>query len=484
MSFDPSINYYKKMVLSGRLPYPYHYPYLTTAPNLSSQTNNVYISALDNCYYGYEGCKMYNRENNTCHNPSHSTSNNISHNYDPRLEIYNYVAYDKCQSMIQSMVQDPSFAMGFFVVFLVSNIPLAPPLIPQPPLIPISVTPVFAAPRIPASTPLKLPTVNPIVGPIIEPIAIAPCPKNFDPNLIDPWGLLIANDIIWVANVGSGFITRYDLIGRPIAPPINVFGPMANIAQPTSIVYNPNQCGFMIYRERFGAGSTMIIATRDGTINGYNEAVDPFNSIMVVNNTNSVYTGMTLANNTLYVTDFYNKKIDVFDSNFIPITTIPIIDGCESDPMPPEYSPINIAFLCDFLYVAYAKQSNRDGQYEVPGCGHGYINIYRLDGLFIKRFHSRNVLNIPWSMILAPSYFGYPAGSIMVSNFGDGVINIFSSDGSYLSTLADPSGNNIYLEGLHGLVVNPVYDRVIHWTAKPINVCDSCVGSIASRVVV
>lgn len=473
MSFDPSIAYYKNMVMTRQLPYPYHYPYLTLVPNLTNQTNNIYINALDNCYYGYEGAKMYDRINNRCHNPNHSTSNNVSYNYNPHLDKYDYYFYNPYP------VQDPSFILGFLTDTLVSNIPKAPLVIVETTA---PIIPKFAAPKIPAVTPLKLPTFTPPVGPVIQPFPNIQLAKNYDPNLLDPWGILIANDIIWIANVGSGFVTRYDLLGRPVAPPINVFGPLSNIAQPTSIVYNPNQLGFMICRDRLSFSSTMIIATRNGTINAYNENIDALNSVLMINNSNCVYTGMVLVCDTLYVTDFFNKKIDVFDLNFVQITTIPFIDGDDTDPIPLDYSPINVSFLGNHLYVSYAKQDVRNPQFEIAGCGHGYISVYDLNGTFVKRFHSRGVLNIPWSIIYAPSIFGYPAGAIMISNFGDGVINIFGPCGKYLSTLSDSSGNAIYLNGLHGITVNPSYEKYLHWTAKPLDGSDdSFVGSIVCR---
>ncbi len=470
MSFSPPINCYRNMVLSGWLPYPYHYPYLATAPNISNQSTNPYLVALDNPYYGYEGCRMYDRENNLCHNPLHSTSNNISYNHDPYLDKYQYKLYSPIP------VQDPSYALSFQIQFLVSNVlPISVPVEDV-----LMIPPQIHAKRIPAVTPLKIPTINPIQ----LPVELVPVAANYDINLSDPWGILIANDIIWVASAYSGFINRYDLLGRPVAPPINVFGPGGVITKPTSIVYNPNQYGYYIYRERLCVPSMMIVATRDGTIHGYNTQIDPLNSTMVVNNRkhNTVYTGLLLSDNKLYAVDFYNKKIDIFNENFVQITEISMVDRYVEDPLPDDYAPYNIVRIGDFIYVSYTKQNIQFPEYEVAGCGNGYINIYGLDGLFVRRFASKGVLNVPWGMILVPSTFGYPAGSIMVANFGDGLINIFLSNGEYFSTLADSCGNKIYLEGLHGLTVNPSYNKFIHWSAK--SICDepSYIGSISTRL--
>ena len=59
---------------------------------------------------------------------------------------------------------------------------------------------------------------------------------------------------------------------------------MGNIAQPTSIVYNENPKLFKIHKKSFSVHSTFVVATRDGTINGYNFDIDPDNAIMMIDN--------------------------------------------------------------------------------------------------------------------------------------------------------------------------------------------------------
>src|SRR5438067_1067170 len=70
--------------------------------------------------------------------------------------------------------------------------------------------------------------------------------------------------------------------------------------------------------------STIIIATRNGTINGYNAEISG-DSILVVDNceSNTVYTGLEIVDTIIYATDFYNGVIDVYDENFIKLKTYP-----------------------------------------------------------------------------------------------------------------------------------------------------------------
>lgn len=306
--------------------------------------------------------------------------------------------------------------------------------------------------------------------------------RNFDINLLNPWGIVVVNDIVWVANNGAGVITSYNLLGLPLISIINVFGAADNVACPTGIVHNPTN-GFIVMSGRLSGPSTFLIATMDGTINGYNITVDPDNSYVVVDSStnNSVYTGLTIAENCLYVADFYNKKIDTFDLNFTKITNYCFVDECTTDPIPYDYAPFNIVYLCGVLFVLYAKQNPKDNQYEFAGPGNGYISIFTLKGIFIKRFASRGVLDTPWGMVRAPSWFGFPAGAVMVANTGDGIINVFKDDGKFIGRLKDCSFSDICIDGVRGLAHSATCNGIIYWTADSNNMRNSFMGTINSN---
>lgn len=347
---------------------------------------------------------------------------------DPCVEKYDYIHYDL------TPYQDPSCFLGFCTDILVSNF-----------------------------------------------IDIA---KFTDINLLDPWGLLIIKDIIWVANAGTGLLTNYNLLGGSMLSSVNVFGPIGNIAQPTGMVLNCNPDTFPIVNGPIIGPSNILIATRDGTINGYNCSVYPDNSIIIIDNSinNSVYTGLEIVGNVIYAVDFYNQKIDVYDG-YLNKINFPFVDEYSSDPIPGDFSPYNIINIGDYLYVTYARQSPFDNQYELLGRGHGFVSIFTLDGLFVRRFVSRYVLNTPRAVLLAPSWFRYPAGSIMIGNFGDGIINIFLPDGKYLDQLKDEFGNIISIEGLRSLYVSPNFCRTIYWTASSNNLRTAYLGAINTRFI-
>lgn len=321
--------------------------------------------------------------------------------------------------------QDPSCALGFFTTNLVSNLP--------------------------------------------------GCARNTDPNLLDPWGIIVINGIIYVANTGTGLVSMYNLMGGLVSA-IKIFGPFCTIGQPTGIVYNCNQSGFLLFKGPICEPATIIVCTRDGTINGYNCQIDECKSAIMLDNSlkNSVYTGLELVNGILYVVDFYNQKINTYDYAMNPVIMGPFQD---SD-IPCDFAPYNIINIGDVLYVSYAKQSPIDNQFEICGCGFGFINIFMLDGVLLKRFASGGSLNAPWGMALAPSVYGYPAGSIMVSNFGDNSVSVYDPSGLFISKIRDKSGNDIYIEKVKGLYVNPCIDRFIYWTSRDNNLRDACVGTI------
>lgn len=408
-------------------PYPYVYPFANPCPNLCAEANTIVDPNAN--YFAYDFSKIYDIENGLCHNPTHDMTNNLSVACrDPCIEKYDYACYE------ETKFQDPCTCLQFFSQNLVSN---------------------FAG------------------------LAL-----NFDPNLLNAWGIAIINDTIWVANTSSGLITSYDIAGAPLAQLVNVFGPAENIGSPTGIVYNGCNNGFRVVKSVFSGPSTLLIATLDGTINGYNPAVCTNNSFIVVNNSteNCVYTGLTLLNDKLYVADFFNAKIDVFDHNFNRLNGFSFIDQYSTDPIPGDYAPYNIAKIGEFLFVAYAKQNPLDNQFTVPGIGHGYISIFNFKGIFVKRFVSRGMLNSPWGMVLVPTWFGYPAGSIFVANTGNGTIGIYDATGCCLGKLKNENLHDIFIEGVKGLVNSPNYSKIVYWTGNNITLVNSFVGSIGFNV--
>jgi len=302
--------------------------------------------------------------------------------------------------------------------------------------------------------------------------------KNPDPSLINPWGITQDNDYIWIANNATGTITNYNLFGKKLSNIINVPSTNNNKSSPTDIVINYSN-GFLITQNSLSVPSYMIIATENGTICGYNPQIDPINAITIINNssTNAVYTGLILVKNYLYATDFHNKKIDVFDSNFSLNSNFQFIDTSIINQIPADFAPYNIEQIQNKLYVSYAQQLSPANISVKNGKGNGYINIFDLNGEFLSRFASKGNLSSPWAMIIAPITLGCFVNYLLVGNFGNGQINIYDFNGNYLTKLKNKYNDPLLIFGLHALIVVRV-SQLVYFSTGTDTEMDGIIGDI------
>ena len=305
--------------------------------------------------------------------------------------------------------------------------------------------------------------------------------SHVDPELINPWGIVIYNNQLWVANNGTDRLTNYDLFGNRLLASVSVREPIHDSAFPTGIAINCG-AGFNIGNGAFTRAGLFIVVTETGTVHVYNPTIDPLNSVLVLNHQLggevAKYKGLAVANGVLYLADFFQGHIDVFDSNFIRLLGYRFIDGDTSDPIPLDYGPTNIVHIGCFLYVIWARRHPDVSIHAIDGPGAGYISIFGLDGGFIRRFTSRGVLNNPWAMIPAPCDCGFPPGSFLVSNHGDGRINVFDCNGRYVGPLLNPAGLPIAISGLRGLAPHYVDFNEIYFTAAYEENIEGMLGNI------
>jgi uncharacterized protein (TIGR03118 family) len=324
---------------------------------------------------------------------------------------------------------------------------------------------------------------------------------TIDANLQNPWGIAVAPGLpFWIADNNSNVSTLYSGTGEVetstitgsnsvgIAIPASAAGVQAN---PTGQVYNGTG-GFLIPTANGqetalfmydgeggtiaawaqGSGATAVTAYDDGVANGANHAVYKGLAIGAVN-------GATY----LYATDLHNNKIDVFDTNFSkPVA----MQGLFVDPtMPAGFVPFGIAAVNGQLYVTYAKQDAAMHD-EVIGAGLGYVDVFDFNGTFVSRFASAGALNAPWGIAVAPSGFGAIAGDVLIGNFGDGTINVFTPDGAlatYVGQLMVSNGGTFMVPGLWSVVFgNGDPDKpltTLYYTAGFADQTDGVFGAIA-----
>ena len=278
-----------------------------------------------------------------------------------------------------------------------------------------------------------------------------------DPNLVNAWGIAISGTSpFWLCDAGTGLSTVYSAgaSGFSVSATKAIIPPSANGANTacTGIVFNSSTA--------FAVGTanprpaSFIFSTEGGTISGWASAVDATHAQMAVDNSASgaVYKGLAIvatgSSPQLYAANFHSGTIDIFDGNYKPVSA----PAAFTDPaIPAGFAPFNIQNLGGKLYVTYAKQ-DANKQFDVPGAGNGYVDVFDTNGGLIQHLVAGGSLNSPWGIQIAPANFGKYANALLVGNFGDGLINAFDpTSGMYLGTLADQDGNNIRINGLWGL---------------------------------
>lgn len=275
-----------------------------------------------------------------------------------------------------------------------------------------------------------------------------------DPDLVNPWGIVIDNGQLWVVNDATDSITNYDLFGNKILSTISIRDIIHNSSYPTGIAINCGG-GFPV----IGFGSTrsarLIVPTQHGTIHAFNPDVDSQVARVAVNPTlggePSVYKGIAISHGRLYLADFYQGKIIVFNSTFDRLNEFPFVDGDQTVPIPADYSPFNVVAIGDFIYVLWARKDPIIPIRALEGPGHGIISKFNLDGSFVSRFHTGGPLNMPWAMCPAPADCGIPPGSFLVGNHGDGRIHIFDHHGVHYGPMLNQGGTPLVIDGLWGL---------------------------------
>jgi len=281
-----------------------------------------------------------------------------------------------------------------------------------------------------------------------------------DPELVEAWGIAInPNGTFWVSaratdvsTVYSGDVTQADGTRSPFvksALTVTILG-----GGPTGQVFNGSS-EFVVTSGTFSAPARFIFASDAGNITGWNPAVPPpapsRNAHLMATTPGAVYTGLAIGNNGegnfLYAADVHGGRIDVFDRTYTPTTLAgSFVDAA----IPNDYAPFNIQNVGGKLYVTYGRpQLNGDAL--VRG-SHGFVSVYDTNGNFLNRLISRDHLNSPWGVALAPANFGEFSNALIVGNSGNGHINAFDPNtGAFLGRLRDASGEPIQIDGLFGL---------------------------------
>jgi uncharacterized protein (TIGR03118 family) len=302
---------------------------------------------------------------------------------------------------------------------------------------------------------------------------IAGVADRTDANLVNSWGLAIntsANNILWVADNGTGVSTLYQPDGTPVPlvvtiPPTSADKGPNPTAAPTGIVFNSDPSAFLLSN---GKPAAFIFDGEDGGISAWNLQLNPnTQAVLKVDNSSpsprksAVYKGLALATrspggSTLYATNFHKGTVDVYDATFTKVTTT----GNFSDPNPPPvpsgafgWAPFGIVTINNSLYITFAAQDFKRHD-DVAGPGNGFVDVFDTEGNLQMRLVTQGQLNSPWGLAKVQSTFGSLSSNVLlVGNFGDGHINAYDiHSGTFLGQLLHRQGQPLQFNGLWALV--------------------------------
>ena len=274
---------------------------------------------------------------------------------------------------------------------------------------------------------------------------------HFDPTLVNAWGLVSAQQSFWIANNGSGKILVIAADGSPskFSPPASVLDVGQGI---TGMIANPTN-GFIMGPANNQAPALMLVASETGQIFAINQNVAATPQLVIDRSAaGAIYKGLTIysASNgqtRLAAADFHNGRIDVFDSSFHLLANVLIVDPTLTAGL----APFNLYVAGSSLYVSYAMQ-DADKKDDVRGVGLGRIDVFSLDGGFVRTILDGGKLNAPWGMVLAPASFQPSlSGALIVGNFGDGTLLAINPDTGGSAQLLTPAGAPLAIDGLWGL---------------------------------
>jgi uncharacterized protein (TIGR03118 family) len=272
-----------------------------------------------------------------------------------------------------------------------------------------------------------------------------------DTNLVNAWGIATSSSSpFWVSANGTGLALLYsvtnDATGAPQVSKVGLQVQIPGEGSVTGQAFN-NSSGFN--------GDAFLFVSEDGTISGWRPALGTTAETFLTR-TGAVYKGVTLVSSSsgprLLAANFSEGTVDAYNTN---LTLVQF-----SDPHAPAgYAPFNVQQVAGAIFVTFAKQ-DPDKKDDVPGPGHGFIDILNLATGKFNRFATGSdtggklrELNSPWGLALSPRSFGEHRDQLLVGNFGSGTIMSFEADGKFRGLLRGEHEKTLVIDGLWALRV-------------------------------
>lgn len=254
-----------------------------------------------------------------------------------------------------------------------------------------------------------------------------------DPNLVNAWGLSRSSGSPWwISDNGPGLATLYNGAGAVQSLVVTIPGADGSGGTPTGQVFN----GTTDFQLTPGNPARFIFVTEDGTVSGWNPAVNPTIAQIKVNtHSASVFKGVALATagtawggtaNFLYVADFRKGHVNVYDANFRRVHMNE--DAFDDEDIPHGFAPFNVQNIGGNIYVAFAQQDSAKHD-EVDGAGLGYVDVFSPSGRLLHRLQHGQWFNAPWAWPRRPPTLAPTATTSSLGN---------SAAGRFLSSIRSP----------------------------------------------
>jgi uncharacterized protein (TIGR03118 family) len=322
---------------------------------------------------------------------------------------------------------------------------------------------------------------------LVSNVPVTPAASVTDPNLLNAWGLVHGPTTPWwISNNAGGTSTLYNTSGlNPANPsgqtPPPVLVPVTIVAlnapggmpgngvkipnapsqpapgSPTTVMFNGSTTDFLLAP---GKPAVFLFVTEDGTLQGWNSAVNATTAVIEVDNSQvpskndgAVYKGATIAeidgSEYILAANFRSGRVDVFDSNFKPVS-VPQ-QAFHDDGIPSGFAPFNVQGIGPNIYVTFAQQDSAKHD-PVGGAGLGYVVVFDGHGKNIARLEHGDWLNAPWGVVLAPADFGEFSHALLVGNFRGGTIAAFNPrTGRFMGNVLNAGGSTVNVDGLWAL---------------------------------
>jgi len=271
-----------------------------------------------------------------------------------------------------------------------------------------------------------------------------------DTTLVNAWGLDAGPATPWWVNDnGNDVSTLYTGAGAKIPLTVGVS------PGPTGLVFNGT--GAFHLKGGDQGAAAFIFDGEGGTITAWNRSLGTTAETELTSQDGAVYKGLAIAQTSagprLYATDFENRRVDMFDGSWQPVSSpLQFLDPT----IPSSFAPFGIQAIGDRVYVTYAK-TQPGSEDEAHGLGLGFVDAFdAASGRLVGKIAAGLFLNAPWGIAQAPPGFGLLPGTLLVGNFGDGRINAYlpilgGAIALPLGPIRSPSGMPVTIDGLWAL---------------------------------